>query len=120
MFVVIYRAYILSNKEAEYLLCWKIIAEHFVQERGALESSVHKTEEGYWLACSKWPSKTKRDASWPPPPSINSKILEAAERLKSCFDTEKPDFDEICMDLKGEVKSLSTICKTETRTDRKL
>jgi DNA-binding cell septation regulator SpoVG len=65
MFAVIYRAYLKTDKENQYQEYWKTIASYFVNERGALGSTLHKTAEGMWVAYSKWPDKRTRDASWP-------------------------------------------------------
>ncbi len=65
MFAVIYRAYIKTGMEEEYQKYWHKIATYFIENCGALGSCLHKTEEGYWLAYSRWPDKATRDAAWP-------------------------------------------------------
>ena len=102
MFAVIYRSYILPNKEAEYKSFWRQIANHFVQHRGALGSNLHKTEAGYWLAYSVWPDRETRDASWPGegdvPEDLPEEIRHAIYGVKGCLD-DKEAFPEICMNL---------------------
>lgn len=101
-FAVIYRSYILPNKEKEYIALWKTIANYFVENRGALGSTLHKAEEGYWVAYSRWPDKKTRDASWlndgikEDLPKI---IQEAIASLKACANLEKERFSDICMEI---------------------
>ena len=65
MFAVIYRGYLKSVDDKEvYRKAWHTVAAYFVAHRGALGSCLHKTEEGMWLAYSRWPDKATRDASW--------------------------------------------------------
>ena len=64
MFAVIYRGYLKENCENQYRTAWKIVANYFIKNRGALGSSLHKAEDGMWLAYSRWPDKKTRDASW--------------------------------------------------------
>lgn len=45
-FAGLYRGYLRPGKEAEYIEHWKMISSYFVAERGALGSTLHKTEEG--------------------------------------------------------------------------
>ncbi len=105
-FAVIYRGYIKPGTEKLYIESWKKIATYFVQERGALGSTLYHTDDGMWLACSRWPSKTIRDASWPPKEGELSSqfphlIKEAIEDLKSCFDVDR--YPEIHMTVIAEV-----------------
>lgn len=107
MFAVIYRGYVRTGLEQQYVLYWKIIAAYFVNERGAIGSTLHKSEDGMWVAYSKWPDKATRDASW-----TNNKdnvhsgfpanILEAINGLKQCLDLER-QLPEICMEIIEEV-----------------
>ena len=105
MFAVIYRGYVKPEHEKQYQEYWKAIATYFVKERGALGSTLHKTEEGMWVAYSKWPDKETRDISWPKT-GINSEfssdISAAIEGLKSCLDEERQQ-PEICMEIMDEV-----------------
>ena len=102
MFAVIYRSYLLPGKDARYQELWHKIAEYFVAERGAIGSALHKTEDGYYLAYSRWPNKSTRDASWPGQadasteldPEIQATILE----IKTCIDQSRK-MPEICMTI---------------------
>lgn len=109
MFAVIYRGYVKPHLETQYKEYWKIVASYFVNERGALESTLHQTEDGMWVAYSKWPDKTTRNASWPGnKEKINSEIplnmQEAIAGLKACLDPEK-QLPEICMEIIEEIHS---------------
>ncbi|MCE3044678.1 hypothetical protein [Legionella sp. 16cNR16C] len=50
MFAVIYRSYIKPELEIEYQKLWNLVASYFIQNRGAIGSCLHKTEDGIWLA----------------------------------------------------------------------
>ena len=65
MFAVIYRAYLKVGTESEYQHLWNLVVHYFVKHCGALGSCLHQTEEGFWLAYSRWPDKATRDAAWP-------------------------------------------------------
>jgi len=103
MFAVIYRGFVNRGCEKQYILNWTKVANYFVQSRGALGSTLHKTEDGMWVAYSKWPSKEVRDNSWPQENQpINSEIpqeiCEAILIMKDCLDKEK-QLPEICMNV---------------------
>ena len=103
MFAVIYKAHVHSDSEEEYKKLWRKIANYFIEHRGALGSCLHKTSEGEWIAYSRWPNKTMRDASWPkegdePSQSLSPEIRSTILRLKECIDVNQP-FQEICMDV---------------------
>jgi hypothetical protein len=107
MFAVIYRGFIKPGFEARYQAYWNKVATYFVTERGALGSTLHKTEDGMWVAYSRWPDKAMRDASWPKScdsinPAFPPDICEAIEGLKGCLDTER-QLPEICMEIIDEV-----------------
>ena len=104
MFAVIYRGFVKPHQEDEYQRFWKIIATYFVNERGALGSTLHRAEDGMWVAYSLWPEKAKRDASWPsenekPNSEIPENIRLAIKGLKECLKEQLP---EICMEVKDQ------------------
>lgn len=102
MFAVIYRAYLNPGTETVYKKQWNKVANYFVKHRGAIGSCLHKTEEGFWLAYSRWPNKETRDASWPgenkPAEILPDKIKTAIAEIKNCID-QKRKFPEICMEI---------------------
>lgn len=104
MFAVIYRGYVKKEFEPQFRMCWKVVADYFVRRRGAISSTLHKTEDGMWVAYSKWPDKATRDASWPQGDEINaelpSAVHEAICELKACLEEQLP---EICMEITEEV-----------------
>ena len=111
MFAVIYRGYIQPGLEEEYQNHWKVVATYFVQKRGALGSTLHKSAEGFWVAYSRWPDKATRDSSWPSSQEEISSDLpphvqQAIQGMKRCFDLTRP-FPEICMEIKEEISSFS-------------
>lgn len=102
MFAVIYRAFIKPGHELEYQEAWRQVASYFVKCRGALGSCLHKSNEGMWLAYSRWPDKATRDASWPgetaPSDVLPDEIKQAIVKIQNCIDqTQK--LPEICMDV---------------------
>lgn len=109
MFAVIYRVSVDPKREEEFRENWKKVASFFVKERGALGSSLHRSSEGLWVAYSRWPSRSMRDASWPQEGSeiaaeFPQEIKEAILGLKDCALDEHP---EICMDVLEDVDVLS-------------
>jgi len=108
MFAVIYKAFIIPQKEARYQQLWHTLADYFIAHRGAIGSCLHKSHETHqdahqWIAYSRWPDRATRDASWSSssedvandlPPFIVDTITE----LKQCIDKDRP-FKEICMDV---------------------
>ncbi len=103
MFAVIYRGFVKPGLEEQYLEYWKTVAAYFVKERGALGSTLHKTDEGMWVAYSKWPDQATRDASWPkekePDSELPPVICDAIAGLKGCLDEQLP---EIAMEVVAE------------------
>ena len=106
MFAVIYRAYIKPGLELEYQEAWRQVASYFVKYRGAIGSCLHKTEEGMWLAYSRWPDKKTRDASWPgenaPSSILSDEIKEAIIKIQHCIDQERK-LPEICMEVMNDL-----------------
>lgn len=101
-FAVIYRGYILPGKENDYKNAWKIVAQYFVDYRGAIGSCLHQTPEGLWVAYSRWPDQKTRDASWPgdnaPSSELPNKVREAISLLKNCLDQDRK-LPDICMEV---------------------
>lgn len=106
MFAVIYRAYLKTGTESEYQNLWNLVVHYFVKYCGALGSCLHKTEEGYWLAYSRWPNKATRDAAWPgenmPSTALPNEIGQAIIGIKNCIDQTR-QFPEICMEVKNDL-----------------
>lgn len=102
MFAVIYRSHIKLGLEDKYQKLWHEVASYFMQHRGAIGSCLHKTEDGTWIAYSRWPDKATRDASWSNDNNaINNLpdvIKEAIILMKNCID-ESRKLPEICMEV---------------------
>src|SRR4029079_8393238 len=100
MFAVIYRSYIKQELEDEYQRLWHQVANYFIQHRGAIGSCLHKTEDGIWLAYSRWPDKATRDASWSSDSTLRDlphAINEAILKMKDCSDQNRK-LPDICME----------------------
>lgn len=99
MFAVIYRGYVKPHLEAHYQELWKKVAGYFIAECGALGSTLHRAEDGLWVAYSRWPSKAMRDAAWLEANStFPLEVREAIEKLKECIDKER-ELPEIAMEI---------------------
>ena len=102
MFAVLYRGYVKPNCEAEYKKLWHKIADYFITKRGAIGSCLHQTEDGLWVAYSRWPDKATRDASWPgdnvPSDELPVEIRAAIIAIKNCVDPERK-LPEIYMEV---------------------
>lgn len=105
LFAVLYQGYVKQGHESEYQNAWHTVAAYFVEKRGALGSSLHRTEEGLWVAYSRWPNRATRDASWPkesaPSPELPQDIRQAIMTLKACIERPLP---EICMEVVDHVQ----------------
>jgi hypothetical protein len=107
MFSVIYQGFVKPGLEEQYRVYWKAVASYFVNSRGALGSSLHRTENGMWVAYSKWPDKATRDASWSSDKNTISsdipiEVQKAIIGLKDCLDGDR-QFPEICMEVVEEM-----------------
>jgi len=100
MFAVIYRSFVKPGSESQYQQSWKQVAEYFIEHCGAIGSALHQTDEGMWLAYSRWPDKATRDASWPSDDLVSEKfpseIINAIVTLKGCLDPDRK-FPDITM-----------------------
>jgi len=80
--------YVDETDEKEFQQAWHQVASYFTQYRGALGSCLHKTDNGVWLAYSRWPDKATRDASWntdgAPLADLPDDIKSAILKMKSC------------------------------------
>lgn len=106
VFAVLYQGYLKPGRESEYRRLWRKIASFFKSERGAIGSSLHKAENGLWIAYSRWPSKAVRDVSWPgennPSQELPYEIQKAILAIKDCID-QKRKLPEICMEIMDEL-----------------
>lgn len=102
MFTVIYRSYVIPGREEEYKKLWHQIANYFVNQRGAIGSMLNYSDDGYFLAYSRWPDRATRDASWPGEKDASKalplEIQNAIKHIKLCADQDRP-FEEITMTL---------------------
>ena len=100
MHAVIYRGFVYPEKEQEYIEAWQKIALYFIKHRGAIGSALHKTDQGEYIAYSRWPSKEVRDLSWQPSGNSNifPEINEMIETLIICVDKNQP-YEEINMNI---------------------
>lgn len=105
MFAVIYRFRLKPHQEIHYKECWGKIVNYFIEKRGAIGSCLHKGENGLWVAYSRWPDKTTRDASWPGenepsqelPQEIRDVILKIQALKEENQDLEQ--YEEICLEV---------------------
>jgi len=106
MFAVIYQSYLKPGREDDYQSAWHQIASYFVEKRGALGSCLHRTDDGKWIAYSRWPDKATRDASWPgenaPSHELPAEIRQAILTIKECMDQDRK-IPDICMDMVSDL-----------------
>lgn len=107
MFAVVYKAFVKPGFEDAFKASWRIVAAYFAKQRGAIGSTIHKSEEGYYVTYSRWPDKATRDASWPSgEEAICSdfpvEIVKAVTMLKDCLDSTRP-FPEEWMKIIDEL-----------------
>lgn len=104
---MIYQGYIKPEKESDYKTAWHLVASYFVEQRGALGSCLHQTEEGLWVAYSRWPNKATRDASWPgekePSSELPDEVRKAVITIQGCLDQERNEksgiVKEMCLNV---------------------
>lgn len=102
MFAIIYRAKIKEGRQKEYRECWNKIAKYFIEHRGAIGSCLHQAKGNIWIAYSRWPTQTIKDASWPSlnttikPNDLPNDIAVTIDQMRDCFEEE---FKEECMEL---------------------
>lgn len=109
MFACIYQGYLKKGKEAAYKEAWKTVASYFMHCRGSLGSSLHVTEDGLWVAYSRWPCRKTRDASWPQGKDgisneIPLEIQQAIHIIKDSID-ESRKIPDICMEVLEDLLS---------------
>ncbi len=105
VYAVIYRGYVKKGKELEYQNCWKLLATYFTKNRGALGSTLHKTEDDLWVVYSRWPDKKTKEANWSEDldsSTFPEEIKNAVIGLKSCLDP-KEKFPEIGTTVISEI-----------------
>jgi hypothetical protein len=102
MFAVIYQLFIHPGREEEYQKAWNQIAAFFVEHRGAIGSTLHKCEDGSWVAYSRWPNRALRDAAWPgenaPSDVLPEAIRQAIGIMKECADGKRK-MPELCLEV---------------------
>jgi hypothetical protein len=102
MFAVIFRTFIKPGRESKFREAWNVTARYYIERRGEIGASLHRTSDGMWVAYSVWPDKKTRDASWPgdgaPSSEFPANVREAILTIKDCFDQDKK-LPEICMEV---------------------
>lgn len=107
MFAVIYQGFIKAGMEEAYKNAWHEVATYFIEQRGALGSRLHRTDEGLWIAYSSWPNKATRDNSWPgehaPSSELPVVVRQSIITIQNCIDHEcnqkKQIRFETCMEV---------------------
>ncbi|MDO8953637.1 MAG: hypothetical protein Q7V63_02160 [Gammaproteobacteria bacterium] len=104
-FAIIYRFKLKPHQEEAYQKNWHVIATYFIENCGAIGSCLHKGAGGLWLAYSRWPDKTTRDASWPGDNVSNdalpAEIREAIRQMQALKqeNSDLEQYDEICLEV---------------------
>ena len=100
MIAVIYRAWVRPGQEERYGQLWRLIADYFVSNRGALGSTLHRSEEGYFVIYSRWPDKHVWQDAWleegeEMPADIPPEIASAIVSIRGCIDESEDAFESI-------------------------
>ncbi|MCP4922509.1 MAG: hypothetical protein GY915_00560 [bacterium] len=102
MIAILYRFHLLPDKEEKYKKLRRQVADYFKKHRGALGSSLHRCDDGLWVAYSRWPDRKTWSASWKTDGTtaraLPSEIQEAIVQMKACSNPNK-DYPEIVMDV---------------------
>lgn len=106
MFAVIYQGYLKPGKENEYQDAWNKVAQYFIEYRGAIDSCLHRTSDGLWVAYSRWPDKKTQDNSWPgenaPSEELPLEIRNAVLTIKDCLDSDRK-IPDLCMEVVNDL-----------------
>lgn len=105
MFAVLYQFSLTQDQEKTFIDCWELITDYFITNCGALGSCLHKGKDGLWVAYSRWPDRSTRDASWSSegspskdfPMNIQEAIV-AMQKLKNENNGLK-QYEEICLEV---------------------
>ncbi|MCK2183798.1 antibiotic biosynthesis monooxygenase family protein [Halomonas getboli] len=62
-FYVLYRFKVVPGKEEAFKDGWCRMTEAIREQRGGLGSRLHYSEDGWWVAYAKWPSRQAWEAS---------------------------------------------------------
>lgn len=112
MFVVIYRSFIKPQCEKTYEKAWGVVANYFIEHCGAIGSVLHKSQQGEYVAYSRWPTKEMRDAVWGDDTKpLPAAIEKAVNDLKSCFDLDKPH-EEIELTMVNDLLLKETVANS--------
>lgn len=98
MIAVIYQGYIKPGREEEYQQLWHHVASYFKKHCGAIGSTLHQTDEGMWVAYSRWPDEKTRHQSWinDDNPNIPLEMKAIITQLKDCIDLHR-ERSELCL-----------------------
>lgn len=105
MIAMIYRFKLKPEQEQVYQDCWNKIVHYFKQHCGALGSCLHKSEDGLWVAYSRWPDQATKDAAWPgenePNHSLPPDIKAAIKKMQTIKtqNQDLPQYDDLCLDV---------------------
>lgn len=106
MFAVIYQGYLQPGRENDYQEAWNKVVKYFIEKRGAIGSSLHKTSDGLWVAYSRWPDQKTRDNSWPGENESSAElpleIRHAIAKLKECLDADRK-IPDLCMEVVSDL-----------------
>lgn len=115
MFAVIYKFKLQPHQEKTYQWHWKKVANFFINHRGAIGSCLHKGDDGIWIAYSRWPDKTTRDASWTKDTAILNgfpedvcQSMQTIQAIKEENSALENYYDEFCLTVVEDLLLTST------------
>lgn len=85
-FYVLYRFRVRPERETAFKEGWCRMTEAIRAQRGGLGSRLHRSDEGWWVAYAKWPSRqaweaSRRSATSPAPEAAELMAQGILERL---------------------------------------
>jgi quinol monooxygenase YgiN len=104
MLAIIYRFHLKPEQESHYQSAWDILTDYFIKCRGSLGSALHKSENGLWIAYSRWPDRATRDASWSESAVLDSfsetvrKAIQVMQEIKK-ENENLEQYEELTMNL---------------------
>lgn len=101
MYAVIFRTYIKPGRESEFRAAWNVTARYYIEQRGEIGACLHRTDDGMWVAYSRWPDKKPRrllPGDGAPSSALPASIREAILTIKDCLDQDKK-LPDICMEV---------------------
>ena len=81
-FAVLYRWRLRQGLEPAFQEAWARVTEAYLEQRGALGSRLHRSDDGLWVAYAQWPNR----AAWERAQQASAVDVEAAQRMAEAIE----------------------------------